>query len=112
MSYLLAARGRRVLRHDRSQRDHFYGTGQVFGQPSCPILGLMHHLGVTPHEIALLASRVIGTARRGAPVPPPGLAHRITSRCPGAGVTAVPFAVVAVRAQEELLTACPTGHQP
>jgi len=72
----------------------------------------MHHLRITPHEIALLASRMTGTARLGAPVPAPGLAHRITSCCLGALVTAVPVAVVAVRAQEEHLTACPAGHQP
>jgi len=75
MSCLLAACDRRVVRHDRNRRDHLYGTGQVFGYPSCPILGLMHHLGITPHEIALLTSRMIGTARRGAPIPSPGLAH-------------------------------------
>jgi hypothetical protein len=58
----------------------------------------MHHLGITPHEIALLAGRMIGAARFGAPVPPPGLAHRRTSRSLGAVLTAVPVAVVAVRA--------------
>jgi hypothetical protein len=112
MSCLLAACDRRVARHDQSRRDQLYGTGQVFGYPFCPILGLMHHLRITPHEIALLASRMTGTARLGAPVPPTGLAHRITSCCLGALVAAVPVAVVAVRAQEERLTACPAGHQP
>jgi hypothetical protein len=112
MNCLLAADDRRVLRHDRSRRDHLYDTGQVFGQPLCPILGLMHHLGITPHEIALLTSRMIGATCRGAPVPPPGRAHRIASRRRGAVVTAVPVAVVAVRAQQEHLTAGPASHRP
>jgi hypothetical protein len=73
----------------------------------------MHHLlRVTPHEIALLARRMIGAAGRGAPVPLPSRAHRITSRCLGTVVTAVQVTVVAVRAQEELLTAYPAGHRP
>jgi hypothetical protein len=72
----------------------------------------MHHLSITPQEIPLLASRMIGTTPSGAPVSPAGLAHRIASRCLGAFVTAVPVAVVAVRAQVEHLTACPAGHQP
>jgi hypothetical protein len=112
MRYLLAVRGQRVLRRDRSRRDHVYGAGQVFDKLERPILGLMHHLRVPLHEIALLTSGMIGSPSRRPPVQAPRCTHRITSRRLGAIVVTVPVPVVAVRAQEEHLTASLAGHEP
>jgi len=56
---LLADRGRRVVRRDRSRREHLYGGGQVLGS-------LMRHLrGLASIEVALLASGVVGAAGLG-----------------------------------------------
>jgi hypothetical protein len=70
MHYLLAARGRRVVRQDRSWRDHVYGSGQVFDKVQCPNLGLMRHLrGLTLVEVALLTNGVAGPPGLGPLVP-------------------------------------------
>jgi hypothetical protein len=113
MRHLLAARGRRVVRQDRSWRDHVYGGGQVFDKVQCPNLGLMRHLrGLALIEVALLAGRMMGSARRGPLVTTTRRAHRIAARRFGAVLVAVPVTVVAVGAQEEHLAASPTGDKP
>jgi hypothetical protein len=112
MRFLLAARGRRVLRRDWSRRGHIYGAGQVFDRLECPILGLMRHLRVPLQEIALLTSGMIGSPSCGPLVQAPRCPHRITSRRLGAIVVTVPVTVVAVGTQEEHLAASLAGHEP
>jgi hypothetical protein len=113
MRGLLATHGRRVVRQDRSRRDHVYGSGQVFDKVECPIPGLMRHLrDVALIEVALLAGRVTGATSIGPLVAAPRLAHGIPARRLGAVVTAVPVAVVAVEAEEEHLPTSSAGHEP
>jgi hypothetical protein len=113
MAYLLAARGRRIVRLNVSRQDHVYGTGQVFDKRQCPIPGLMRHLrGVALVEVALLGSGMVHAARLGPLVPTPCVSQRIPSCSVGAVVITVAVAVVAARAQEEHLAASPAGHKP
>jgi small-conductance mechanosensitive channel len=73
----------------------------------------MYHLGVvTSHQIALLTRRSMCSPRLGTPVSLTCRSKRIASCCLGTVLVAVLLAVVAVRAQEEHLTASPAGHQP
>jgi hypothetical protein len=57
---LLAGRGRRFMRRDRSRREHLYGIAVGLGS-------LMRHLrGLASIEVALLPRGVVGSARFGA----------------------------------------------
>jgi hypothetical protein len=72
MTYLLAARDRRVVRRRLSRQDHVYGTRQVFDKVECPILGLMRHLrGVALVQVALLSSGMAHATGLGLLVPTP-----------------------------------------
>jgi hypothetical protein len=73
----------------------------------------MYHLGiVTSHQIALLTRRSMCSSRFGTPISLTCEPERIAPSCLGTVLVAIPLAVVAVRAQEEHLTASPAGHQP
>jgi hypothetical protein len=57
---LPAGRGRRVMRRDRSRREHLYGIAVELGS-------LMRHLrGLASIEVALLPCSVVGSTRFGA----------------------------------------------
>jgi hypothetical protein len=113
MRHLLAAHGRRILRRDRSWRDHVYGAGQVYDKVQCPNPGLMRHLrGLALIEVALLAGRVIGPPCLGPAVRATRRSDRVAARRLGAVVVAVPVAVVAIGAQEEHLATSSADHEP
>ena len=73
----------------------------------------MRHLrGLALIEVALLAGRMMGSARRGPLVTTTRRAQGIPTGRLGAVVVAVPVTVVAVGAQEEHLAASPTDDKP
>jgi len=106
MCLLLAARGRRGVRRDRSRQDDLYGAGQLLGS-------LMRHLrGLASIEVPLVSRGVHGPAGLGALIAAACRAERLAARHLGAHPRAVPVPVVAPATQEEHLAAPGTCHKP